>query len=195
MRTLILTSIFTACLVNLASAQSFHAGLKIGSNVNKITGMSFKDEFTYNYHAGAFATIGLGKKISIQPEVLFNQVSADTTNQFSELYKLNFDKVKNVKLNYLSIPILVNVNLSKFFALQVGPQYGILMNGGDNLVANGKNAFKNGDFSLLGGVQIKVASLRIYGRYGVGLNNINDIDNKDRWKNQTIQLGIGLALL
>jgi len=195
MRTLILTSILTACFINLASAQSFHAGFKLGSNVNKITGVSFKDEFTYNYHAGAFATIGLSKKIAIQPEVLFNQLSADTTNQFSELYKLNFDKVKNVKLNYLSIPILVNVNLSKFFAFQVGPQYGILMNGSDNLVTNGKNAFKNGDFSLLGGVQIKVASLRIYGRYGVGLNNINDIDNKDRWKNQTIQLGIGLAIL
>lgn len=195
MRTLILTSILTACLINLASAQSFHAGFKLGSNVNKISGVSFKDEFTYNYHAGAFATIGLGKKWAIQPEVLFNQVSADTTNQFGEMYKLSFDKVSNVKLNYLSIPIMVNYNLSKFFALQAGPQYGILINKNDNLINNGKSAFKNGDFSLLGGVQIKVASLRIYGRYGIGLNNLNDIDNKDRWKSQTIQLGIGLALL
>jgi hypothetical protein len=28
----------------------------------------------------------------------------------------------------------------------------------------------------------------------VGLNNINDIDNRDKWKNQSIQLGVGFTL-
>lgn len=195
MRSLFLTSVLAVCFFSFASAQSFHAGLKVGSNINKISGVSFKDEFTYGYHAGAFAEIGLGKKWSIQPEVLFNQVSTDTTNKFNDLYKLNFDKVSNIKLNYLSIPVLLNYNLSNFIALQAGPQFGILMNKSDNLLQNGKSAFKEGDFSLLGGVQLKISSLRIYGRYGIGLNNLNDIDNRDRWKNQTIQLGISLALL
>jgi hypothetical protein len=28
----------------------------------------------------------------------------------------------------------------------------------------------------------------------VGLNNLNDIDNKDQWKNQSVQLGVGFTL-
>ena len=46
---------------------------------------------------------------------------------------------------------------------------------------------------MLAGVQVKLAMLRVTGRYSIGLNNINDIDNQDKWKNQNIQLSVGLA--
>ncbi len=36
--------------------------------------------------------------------------------------------------------------------------------------------------------------IRITGRYVVGLNNINDIDNQDKWKSQGFQVSLGLAL-
>jgi Outer membrane protein beta-barrel domain len=194
MKSSILTlAIFFTCL-SFASAQSFHAGLKVGSNINKISGQSFKDEFTYGYHAGAFLQIGLGSKWTIQPEVLYNQVNTDTSNRFSELYKLSVNKISNIKLSYLSIPVLLNYNLGNNFALQAGPQFGILLDQNRNLLQNGKDAFSKGDFSMLAGVQIKLSSLRVYGRYAIGLNNLNDIDNKDKWKNQAIQLGIGLTI-
>ena len=48
---------------------------------------------------------------------------------------------------------------------------------------------------MLGGVELKLSSFRIYGRYALGLSNLNDIDNKDKWKSQSIQIGIGLAIL
>ena len=127
MKSSILTiAIFFTCLA-FANAQSFHAGLKVGSNIHKISGQSFKDEFTYGYHAGAFLQIGLGSKWTIQPEILYNQVNTDTTNRFSELYKLSVNKISNIKLSYLSIPILLNYNLGNNFALQAGPQFGILL--------------------------------------------------------------------
>ena len=135
------------------------------------------------------------KKWSIQPEVLFNQVSTDTSDKFSELYNINADKVSKIKLNYLSIPILLNYNLSKGISLQAGPQFGILMSQSKGLLQNGKDAFKTGDFSMLGGLQLKFSSIRLYGRYAIGLSNLNDIDNRDKWKNQSIQLGIGLTIL
>jgi hypothetical protein len=69
------------------------------------------------------------------------------------------------------------------------------MNQNANLLQNGKNAFKNGDFSILGGLQLEVSKFRIYGRYVVGLNNLNDIDKMDEWKNQSLQIGIGLTIL
>jgi len=190
---LLTTALFISCL-SFTNAQSIHAGLKVGSNINKISGQSFKDEFTYGYHAGAFLQIGLGSKWTIQPEILYNQVNTDTTNRFSELYKLSVNKISNIKLSYLSIPVLLNYNLGSNFALQAGPQFGILLDQNRDLLQNGKDAFSKGDFSMLAGVQIKLSSLRIYGRYVIGLNNLNDIDNQDKWKSQSIQLGLGLTI-
>lgn len=182
-------------LVIQANAQSFKAGIKVGTNVNKITGKSFKEQFTYGYHAGVFTEIKLSNKFYLQPEVIFNQVNADTSSDFKKLYQVSASTVSNIKLNYLSIPILLQYKLNKFLSLQAGPQFGILVNQNNSFLQNGKDAFKQGDFSMLGGVQVKFASIRVYGRYVIGLQNINDIDNQDKWKNQSIQIGVGLAIL
>jgi hypothetical protein len=175
-----------------AFSQGFKIGAKGGATMNKITGQTFKEEFSYGYHVGGFATIGLGKRFAIQPEVLFNQVNVDTSNKFSAIYQ--FNKLSGVQLKYISIPLLLNYNAGKLITLQAGPQFGILINKSNTLVQNGKDAFKGGDFSMLGGVQLNISHLKIYGRYLIGLNNLNDIDNQDKWKNQSVQLGIGLTL-
>ena len=195
MKSKILSLAVAVLIFSAAQAQSIHLGIKGGTNINKISGESFNQKFTYGYHLGGFAEIGLGTKWALQPEVLFNEINADTSSQFSKIYTSLPSNVKNVKLRYLSIPILLDYKVSNLFALQAGPQFGILMNQDNSLVQDGKSAFKKGDFSMLAGVQLKIASLRIYGRYAIGLNNINDIDNKDKWKSQSFQLGIGLALL
>jgi len=195
MKSLILSSILALFFFSFSNAQGFGVGVKVGTNINKLQGQSFKEEFTYGYSAGAYADIKLGNKWSIQPEVLFNQVSADTSDKFSDLVDFNSGKVSKIKLNYISIPLLLNYNISKGISLQAGPQYGILMSQDRDLLQDGKEAFKKGDFSMLAGLQLKFASIRLYGRYAVGLNNISDVTNNDKWKNQSIQLGIGLTLL
>lgn len=195
MKSLFLSAILSVFFFSFSHAQGFGVGVKVGTNINKIQGQSFKDEFTYGYSAGAYADIKLGSKWSIQPEVLFNQVSADTSDKFSDLVDFNSGKVSQIKLNYLSIPLLLNYNISKGISLQAGPQYGILMSQDRDLLQDGKEAFKKGDFSMLAGLQLKFASIRLYGRYAVGLNNISDVTSNDKWKNQSIQLGIGLTLL
>jgi hypothetical protein len=68
------------------------------------------------------------------------------------------------------------------------------MSGGNTLLENGREAFRNGDLSMLGGAQINISKLRLSGRYVVGLNNISDIDNQNKWRNQGFQLSLGLAL-
>jgi hypothetical protein len=195
MKSYILSLAIIAFLVNTSNAQSFHAGIKFGANVNKLSGQSFKDQFTYGYHAGVFTEIPISKKWTIQPEVVFNELNNDTSNKFSQLYSLNASSVSNIKLSYLSIPLILNYNVTKMVSLQAGPQFGILLDQHKDLLQNGKAAFKQGDFSMVGGLQVKLSSLRVYARYAVGLNNLNDIDNQDKWKNQSIQLGIGLSIL
>ncbi len=188
-----LISLATALLIFSASfSQGLSVGIKGGASINKITGQSFKDEFTYGYHLGGFATIGLGKKLSIQPEVLFNQFKADTSSNFSSVY--HFNTINHVKLSYLTIPILLNYNFDKMVALQVGPQFGILMDKNKNLLQNGQDAFKSGDFSMIGGLQLKLLNFRVYGRYVVGLSDISNIANSDKWKSQSIQLGVGIGI-
>jgi hypothetical protein len=70
-----------------------------------------------------------------------------------------------------------------------------LLNKDKTLFDNGKDAFKKGDFSMLGGVQLNIGALKLGGRYVVGLANINDIDDRDKWKNQGFQVYLGTRIL
>jgi hypothetical protein len=122
-------------------------------------------------------------------------VNADTTSQFSDIYNnLLGSNSGSIRLRYLSIPVLLNYQLTKGIQLQAGPQFGLLMDQNRNLLQNGLRAFHEGELSLQAGVQVRLSKFRFYGRYGIGLSNINDIDNQDRWRSQTIQLGVGLAI-
>jgi hypothetical protein len=192
MRKKLISSAVLVMIITASFAQNINIGIKGGASLNKLDGKAFKDEFSYGYHVGGFATIGLSKKLAIQPEVLFGEVKADTASSFSTVY--NFKQMKDVQLKYLTIPVLLNYNVSNLLALQAGPQFGILMNKDRNLLQNGQQAFKNGDFSMLGGVQLSLSRFRVYGRYAIGLSDIKNIDNQDEWKSQSIQLGVGLSL-
>ncbi len=180
----------------LAGAQipGFQLGVKAGTNLGKIDGQSFKDEFNFGYHLGAFSVIKLSKTFQLQPEVLFNQYNTKTSNDF-EKEVTDPRNLKGVSLQYLSIPLILNISPSKLLAFQLGPQYGILINRDNNLVANGKNAFKEGDFSVLGGLQLNLGSWKVNGRYIIGLNDISDLAAKRNWKNQAFQLSVGYRLL
>lgn len=176
------------------SAQGLKLAIHAGANMGKLDGKSFKDEFQLGYHLGVAPEIMFSSKWGIQPEVMFSQTNTKTSTAFEDIYKISSDELRDVKLNYLSIPLLLSYRPVRFFTLQVGPQFSVLMNKQKKFLENGKDAFSNGDFAMVGGAQINILKLRIYGRYGIGMSNINDIDNQDKWKSQTIQVGVGLAL-
>lgn len=184
--------ILSLCLISFAvyaQAQKFELGIKAGVDIHKIEGRSFDEQFAYGYQVGAFAAVPLSDRFAIQPEVIFSQVNIDTSNDISSTY--DFNNLDKVKLKYFKIPLLLNYSPNKFVSLQAGPQFGILLDDNSTLLENGESAFKKGDFSMIAGLQLNISSIKIYGRYGIGLNNINDIDNQEKWKNQNIQLGVG----
>ena len=190
-------SVLIVCvLLAQASFAQFHFGIKGGVNITKVDGKSFRDEFKYGYHLGGFAEIGLGKKLSIQPEVLFNQYQTRVDSSFKNIYEhaADFSQYKDVKLNYLSIPIILSYKLGSFMSLQAGPQFGVLISQDKNLMENGQEAFKNGDFSMVFGPQIHFSKIRLTGRYVIGLHNVSDIGDQNKWKNQGFQVSLGLAL-
>lgn len=178
----------------LVTAQSFKLGFRAGATLNKISGVSFTDEFKFGYHVGAAAEAMWSKHWGIQPEVYLTQSNSQTATRFDQLYQsINPTQLKDVKLNYLSIPVLLNWRPLPFISFQSGPQFSILMSKDANLLQNGTSAFKSGNVSLLGGVQVNIIKMRFYGRYGIGLSNINNINVADRWESRTLQIGAGFV--
>ncbi len=193
---LFLAAILLLSVSSFAQA-GFRLGIKGGANLNQVSGVSFSDAYALSYHVGVFTEIDFNKRLGLQPEVLWNQSSTTVASGFASIYQsvaaLNVQDAR-VTLNYLSIPILLRYNVGKLVTLNAGPQFGILMNQDQTLLKNGTNAFSNGDFSMVGGLQFNLKLLRIYGRYNIGMKNINQIDQKDKWTSQQIQVGVGLRL-
>ena len=177
-------------------AQGIRLGIKAGTNLTKVSGQSFNAGFDLAYHVGCFLEIDVNKKWGIQPELLVSQTSGKPST-FQAIYTTtsvssSFNSQDAIKLDYLSIPLLLRYNVGRMFTLLAGPQYSILMKKENSILQNGQSAFSSGDFAMVGGAQINLKFFRIYGRYNIGLSNINDIDSKDKWTNQQIQLGVGL---
>lgn len=190
-----LLPLFAALLISQVMMAQFHIGAKAGANITKVDGKSFKDEFRYGYHLGGFMEIRLSNKLVLQPEVLWNQYATTVDSNFSNVYHNVFDGNSHIKLNYISVPIVLNYKLiGSFLSLQAGPQFGILVDQSRTVLQNGADAFKKGDFSMLAGVQLKILNVRVNGRYAIGLNNISDITNDNKWKSQGFQLSAGIAL-
>ncbi|MGH2643103.1 MAG: porin family protein, partial [Chitinophagaceae bacterium] len=92
----------------------------------------------------------------------------------------------------LTIPIMANIHLSRILILQLGPQYGILMNPHESVTQNGADAFKSGEFSGAAGLWLNLPlGLCVSGRYVIGVSNIKDLPESNKWNSQAIQLGVG----
>ncbi|MFZ9878410.1 MAG: porin family protein, partial [Chitinophagaceae bacterium] len=115
--------IASALLISFHSNGQFHVGVKAGANVTKVDGKSFKDEFKSGYMLGGFAEIKLSKKLYVQPELLINQYNTRLDTNYNNLVGNIFNGLTSVKLDYLSIPILLNYRMGGgFISLQAGPQ-------------------------------------------------------------------------
>lgn len=196
-------AVITCATVSTVSAQKMvRFGIKGGANLGKIDGTGYDESFKLGYHLGGFAQINLVKGFGIQPELIFSTSKAEVKNTAEFEADNEFQNLKDNKpnLNYLSIPVLANIDLgSPRFKLQVGPQFSILTSKKKNVFQEGKEAFKSGDFSAVGGLWLQLPIVNISARYVIGLSNVSDVTasnavNPDTWKNQAIQLGVGITL-
>lgn len=179
------------------SERFFRLGVKGGVNINKINGQSYKSGYNYNYQVGGFFQLNFGR-LGLQPEVNFAQSSSEFSKEAADVYNDLFrgGSQKSAKLNYIKVPVLLNINvgLSKHVKLQVGPQFStVLKQSADSLKTN-QNLFKSSDFSMVGGLWIQLPVVHFGGRYELGLTNVNDIDNKEKWKSQAYNIFIGITL-
>ena len=180
------------------SENFFRFGAKAGVNVNKIKGQSYKQGFNYNYQAGVFLQFNITHRFGIQPEVSLVQTSSEFSDDASNVYNDLFrdGTQKNAKLNYLEVPLLLNINvgISKHVKLQMGPSFGSLLKETVDSLQTGKSiSFKKTDISAIGGIWLQLPVINMGARYKYGLNNINAGNKPDIWRNQAFQFFIGFS--
>ena len=193
-KSIVLSLALVAITIAGANAQGFQLGLKGGANLSQVQGRSFDQAFNYGYSLGGFADIKITKHFGIQPELLWNEYQTRTADNANQVYT-NLSNGTNIKLNYLTIPLLLSFKPAKIISIQAGPQFGVLINESQTFIDNSKNAFKTGDLSVLAGVQLNLGWFRLGGRYVYGLTNLDNVGNVDSWKSQGYQVYIGVRII
>lgn len=185
--------LFSAILFSAAGvhAQSAHFGIKAGTDIRKIDGKSFKDEFAFGYQAGVFGEVYFNSKYGIQPELYYSETNTKTATDAGSIYSLS--NITKAKLGYINIPVLLSIRPIPEISFLIGPQFGILVNKDKSIMQNGKDAIKKGDVAATAGLQINLKKFKVYGRYVLGLNDVNNLET-DTWHNQAFHLGLGYRL-
>src|SRR5687767_13717662 len=92
-------------------------GLKAGVNVSKLNNDDLESSSITSFHGGAFALFKF-TAIGIQPELLFSQ-------QGTSIDDVSLGK-GDLKMSYMTIPVMVKFYLPGGFNIQAGPQFGFL---------------------------------------------------------------------
>ena len=183
MKKLLIIALLSFGLLPLAHAQF---GIKGGLNVAELKGRDGESaSYKPFYHVGIFYQANILGPLSIQPEVQYSVAGGNLKSAVT-----NYDS----ELHYLTVPILAKLTLGPVF-VEAGPQYGVLLSANQSgqmqvgFTADGQPAygnesrpassqFKRNDFSVVGGVGLKLASgFSLGGRLVAGLNDINDAKN------------------
>ncbi|UEG48958.1 PorT family protein [Ferruginibacter lapsinanis] len=174
-------------------------GGKVGFNLNKTPGQSFKNSFHYNYQLGGFVQVNFSRRFGLQPEVNFVQSTTTQTTELSDIFDDAFRDGTQIRkpFNYLEIPLLVNMNVgqSRHVKLQFGPAYNILLNKTPEAIKNNTitNLYKDGELSAIGGLWIQVPFINIGARYKMGLTKVTSFDNTQSWNNRAIEVAVGFT--
>lgn len=175
--------------------QSLQLGLKGGGNFFKIGGRSFDGKTKPAFSGGAYGELNFSSHWAIQPELLFNQTIAKTTDQFTQIY--GGVGLQQVTLNYVSLPVFLVFKPVPELSILVGPQYGYLVSQTKDLLQNpldrGKDAFNKNDLSIVFGGQLNLGKIKFGARYSAGLNNIS-FRTTDTWRQHGFQVYVGYQL-
>ncbi|WP_445738397.1 porin family protein [Mariniflexile sp.] len=140
------------------------------SNLDFDTASSVANKHRNSLYVGFFSNIGLGKIVSIVPEIQFSAEGA---------------KDENLNLDYIQAPILFRFRLSEKVHIGAGPQVGWK-------VYKFKDGLKEMAYSGVAALEYKL-TLMLFAdlRYTYGFSNIFDDDLGVSAKNRNIQIGVG----
>ncbi|MDA6070036.1 PorT family protein [Flavobacterium sp. AC] len=150
-------------------------GIKGGFNMSNLYQSNADDNnVLYGFNAGVYATLPISDYIAIQPEILFTTKGA----------KLEYDSAllsgdAKFKLNYIEVPLLVRVNITKNFNIHAGGYASYLVS--SKVTGSGDVSFEQDidrddlnkfDAGIAAGVGVDFDPISIGVRYNYGLTNV-----------------------
>lgn len=163
-------------------------GLKGGLNMSSLNGLdpvNFDSKYKTGYHLGAFANIHFGKKLSIQPELIYSTQGGSIDNGL---------QVQDIEMDYFNVPVMLRYSGSAGFYLEAGPQFGFSSGEVDWKDLDG--SMKKSDLSICGGIGYLGSLLPVGAglRYNYGIATSGEITNATEensdFKNGVFQLSI-----
>ncbi|HPG41682.1 MAG TPA: porin family protein [bacterium] len=208
----------------LLSAQLITAkGVMGGVNFANVYNNNAEDTDTrIGYTLGGFITIRAYKQFLIQPEILFSSkgfISQAGNHQSTDSASYSYKTENTFILNYIEVPVLGVVEISKHFRLYGGPYFDFFISGKKKMEFNGTFTYydpetqqwirvsdndsdsekiKSGDmntpgFGILTGTDLIFGKFSIGARYSMGLSNAPDSKTVD-FRHKLFQVLIGYSL-
>ncbi|MFH7002358.1 porin family protein [Flavobacterium bizetiae] len=152
-------------------------GIKGGFNMSNLYGSGDDvddNNVLYGFNAGVYATLPISDFIAIQPEILFTTKGA----------KLEYNNAlvsgdAKFKLNYIEVPLLVRVNITKNFNVHAGGYASYLVSSkvkGDGDISFDEDVdtddLNKFDAGIAAGVGVDFSPLSIGLRYNYGLTTV-----------------------
>jgi hypothetical protein len=188
-------------------AQGIGFGLKAGVNFANVSDVSsLNNESRTGFMLGAFFSPAFsGKKIfGYRTELIYSEQGYDFKTQST---------TGNVKLNYLMLPQLTTINITRLIQLQLGAQISFLLDASVDSTSSNSSVspfqkavdyYNRLDYGLAGGVELHpYKGLLLNARYNLGLSNNNRSDDPlnllpayippegTDFKNNVVQLSAG----
>lgn len=195
MRSIILVVITVLCFVLPTKAQVAF-GIKGGLNLStlKVDDPELSYDSRTGYHAGVFLRGRFGN-VGLQPEVLLFTQSGDLQSSLFGTAQERF--------TYLSIPVILKFYPIGGLNIQLGPQFGFLLDGEreyDSFLGSGKQDiteyYKQSDVSVsVGGGYDFGFGLGLDVRYNIGVKDINDAADGEQAKSRIFLLSLGWNFL
>lgn len=174
-------------------------GVKGGVNFTHLTNsdldfgtMKMDSKMKTSFYVGVFAEFPFFLDfLGIQPEIIYSRQG--------NFYKESGIKVWN-RANYLNIPVMFKFYVLNDLSVDVGPQFGFLLNGkmktktgGTTTKHSTSSDFKTFDLSFGMGLSYRIThSLDASIRYNLGLTKAaKDKNDGDKSKNGALQVGVG----
>ena len=186
MKNLFLTFTAAAALIcmTFSQAQAQDDELKVRLGVKG--GVNFSNLYTENvdennalvgFNLGVFAKLPITNFLAIQPELYFTTKGNETT------YNNTFvNGTARFNLNYIELPVLAVVNVSKYFNIHAGPYAAFLLSGKASNKSNvtlfnfedklDTNDYNKLDFGLALGVGADLGGVGFGIRYNYGLTKV-----------------------
>ena len=169
---------FTTVNAQTNDSSNAQIGVKGGVNFsNMYTNDVDDNNVLTTFNLGFYASIPVTSFIAIQPEFLYSRKGAELT--YDNVFATGKAKFK---LNYIEVPVLLKINLTKNFNVHAGPYFAYLINAQVTNETNGgtfdfEDNFNNDDFNkfdvgLSAGLGFDFESIGIGARYNYGLSTV-----------------------